>query len=148
MSDEDDRATVQTYVPASQKARWKEHADRLGMSQSEFVRTMVQAGRADFDVPERGDMATATPGVDGEETGSQSGSSIRMNSGENNDVLTDRVVGALEADSHRSWDDLVTALTDDIEDRLESTLQDLQSSGRVVYSGRHGGYTLSGDDGR
>ena len=41
-----------------------------------------------------------------------------------------------------------SALTDDIEDRLESTLQELQSKGRVVYSGRHGGYTLAERDGR
>ncbi|WP_411963535.1 DUF5805 domain-containing protein [Haloferax sp. YSMS24] len=148
MSDEGDRATVLTYVPAHQKEIWKDHADRLDMSQSEFVRTMVQAGRANFDVPERGDEATTTPGVDGVKTGLQNGGSNQTESGENNAGLQPRIIDTLEADSHRSWDDLVSALTDDIEDRLESALQDLQSSGRVVYSGRRGGYTLAEDDGR
>ncbi|WP_411968613.1 DUF5805 domain-containing protein [Haloferax sp. YSSS75] len=148
MSDEGDRATVLTYVPAHQKEIWKDHADRLDMSQSEFVRTMVQAGRANFEVPERGDEATTTPGVVGVKTGLQNGGSNQTESGENNAGLQPRIIDTLEADSHRSWDDLVSALTDDIEDRLESALQDLQSSGRVVYSGRHGGYTLAEDDGR
>ncbi|MCO8267078.1 DUF5805 domain-containing protein [Haloferax sp. AB510] len=148
MSDEADRATVQTYLPAHQKAIWKDHADRLGMSQSEFVRTMVQAGRRDFDVPSRGDEAATTPGVEGVETGLQNGGSNQEVEGENNDQFEARIVEALAADSHRSWDELVAALTDDIEDRLESTLQELQSSGRVVYSGRHGGYTLAERDGR
>ncbi|KAB1188351.1 MULTISPECIES: DUF5805 domain-containing protein [Haloferax] len=148
MSDEADRATVQTYVPAHQKEVWKDHADQLGMSQSEFVRTMVQAGRADFDVPERGDETATTPGVDGGETALQNGSSNQSTEDGINEGFTGRVVEALAADSHLSWDDLVSALTDDIEERLEATLQDLQSSGRVVYSGRHGGYTLAEDDGR
>ncbi|AFK19387.1 hypothetical protein E6P09_11430 [Haloferax mediterranei ATCC 33500] len=148
MSDEGDRATVQTYLPAHQKAIWKDHADRLGMSQSEFVRTMVQAGRADFEVPSKGDETAVTPGVEGGETGLQNDHSNHTHSPRNNGRLEDRVIETLATDSHHSWDDLVSALTDDIEDRLESTLQELQSSGRVVYSGRHGGYTLAEDDGR
>jgi len=44
----DDRRSVKTYVPEDQKAIWQDHADDLGMSQSEFVRTMVQAGRRGF----------------------------------------------------------------------------------------------------
>ncbi|WP_416839802.1 DUF5805 domain-containing protein [Haloferax sp. DFSO52] len=148
MSDEGDRATVLTYVPAHQKQIWKDHADRLDMSQSEFVRTMVQAGRTNFDVPERGDETATTPGVGGGKTGLQTEGSNRGEEGENNDELVSQIFDALEADSHLSWDELVSALTDDIEDRLESALQDLQSAGRVVYSGRHGGYTVAEDDGR
>ncbi|WP_410764517.1 DUF5805 domain-containing protein [Haloferax sp. DFSO60] len=148
MSDEGDRTVVQTYVPSYQKARWKEHADQLGMSQSEFVRTMVQAGRSEFTIPSKGDDGAATPGVDGGETGLQNGRSNQEENGRNNGELSFRVIDALEDEPHLSWDALVSALTDDIEDRLESTLQELQSSGRVVYSGRHGGYTLVGEDGR
>ena len=148
MSDEADRTTVQTYVPSHQKDIWKEHADQLGMSQSEFVRTMVQAGRANFDVPERDDEATATPGVDGGKTALQNGGSNQDGEVRNDGGLSDRVIDALATESYQSWDDLVSALTENIEDRLESTLQELQSSGKVVYSGRHGGYTLAEDDGR
>ncbi|WP_248896916.1 DUF5805 domain-containing protein [Haloplanus halobius] len=123
MADDADSVAVKTYVPKYQKERWREHADRLGMSQSEFVRTMVQAGRGDFEIPER------TPGTkDGAEAASSG--------------LEPRVKDALDPDDHRSWDDLVSALSDDIEDRLEETLETLQEANVVQYSGRHGGYTL------
>ncbi|MDS0292671.1 DUF5805 domain-containing protein [Halogeometricum luteum] len=127
-----------TYVPAHQKDEWKRHAERLGMSQSEFVRTMVQAGRSDFAVPDRYGESEEAESDDGDEGGSE---------------FEERVLGALSAADHRSWDELLSALTDDIEDRLDETLQDLQAANRVQYSGRHGGYSLApgasgGDDGR
>ena len=137
MTESSERKTVMTYVPAQQKDEWKRHAERLGMSQSEFVRTMVQAGRSDFEVPERY----------GEPEGEGS------SDGEGGSEFEERVLDALSAADHRSWDELLSALTDDIEDRLDETLQDLQAANRVQYSGRHGGYSLApgafgGDDGR
>ncbi|WP_049916660.1 DUF5805 domain-containing protein [Halogeometricum pallidum] len=128
-----------TYVPVYQKDEWKRHAERLGMSQSEFVRTMVQAGRSDFEVPDRY----------GETEDSEVDDDAEGRKGE----FEERVLSTLSATDHRSWDELLEALTDDIEDRLDETLQDLQASNRVQYSGRHGGYSLAsgasgGDDGR
>lgn len=123
-----ERTVVKTYVPAHQKERWREHAAELEMSQSEFVRLMIQAGRRDFDLdgePEESGSGDETPGVDG---------------------LEDRVLDVLD-DGYCSWDELVQSLTDDIEERLETSLQRLQRENRVRYSGRHGGYT-AGDDGR
>lgn len=120
------RVAVKTYLPAYQKDEWQSHADQLGMSQSEYVRTMVQAGRRGFlDAPvetdeDRSDDDTAASG----------------------DELRDRVTSVLETDAHLDWDELLEALTDRIEDRLEDTLADLQDENRVRYSGRHGGYTL------
>jgi ribosomal protein L17 len=46
----------------------------------------------------------------------------------------------LDDEEYLSWDELVEALTGDIESRLEDALQDLQSDDDVRYSGRHGGY--------
>lgn len=137
-TEETERKTVMTYVPAYQKERWKTHAERLGMSQSEFVRTMVQAGRRDFEIPDRTHADEAASDDDGSGGGSE---------------FEGRVLDALSAAEHRSWDELLDALTDDIEDRLDETLQDLQAANRVQYSGRHGGYALApgafeGDDGR
>jgi len=117
-----DSVPVKTYVPRYQKERWREHADRLGMSQSEFVRTMVQAGRRDFAVPER-------PSSEKPAEGGSSG-------------LEPRVKDALSAEDHRSWDDLLERVTDGVEDRLEATLTELQEANVVQYSGRHGGYRL------
>jgi len=134
-SDATERKTVRTYVPAYQKAEWADHADDLDMSQSEFVRTMVQAGRSGFEAAESGPNGESddndtpaephsvdeTPGVDG---------------------LKDRVQEILSDGDYYDWDDLVAELTDDIEERLDETLQELQSDDRVRYSGRHGGYVL------
>jgi len=127
----DERVSVRTYVPAYQREEWDDHADELGMSRSEFVRTMVQAGRRGFfeepDEPE-------SPTVD------SSGPDPKGSSGETD--LEDQVIGALSRGAYLPWEDLLQAVTEDIERRLEETLQTLQSSGRVRYSGRNGGYTI------
>jgi hypothetical protein len=124
MSADDDvdtsRASVRTYVPAYQKAEWERQADRLDMSLSEFVRSMVQAGRRGF---ERG-----TGSADPDETPAGDGPD-----------LEDQVVAELRERDCLSWDDLVTAVTDDIESELERTLQE---SSRIQHSPRQGGYVL------
>lgn len=127
------RAHVQTYVPEYQKEQWAREADAMNMSLSEFVRSMVQAGRSDISVDaESGQTApdeqpAATPSSDPDPQGSS---------------LEDRVVAILETDEYYEWDELVAALTDDVEERLEDALQELQAEGEVQHSGRHGGYTL------
>jgi hypothetical protein len=130
MSERDtERTSVKTYVPAYQKDIWREHADRLDMSQSEFVRTMVQVGRRDFDVPESGGV---TPDDDPEPSGGEG--------------LESDVIALLRSEGQLSWDELLARLTDDIEDRLDETLQSLQTDGVVRYSGRTGGYTVVADE--
>ena len=123
-----ERTTIRTQVPVYQEEEWCAHADDLDMSRSEFVRSMVQAGRRGFD-PEigspEGRSTDATPGVDDLET---------------------RVLDALD-EEFRSWDELVGSLTEDLESRLETTLRRLQREGRVQYNGRQGGYVLTGTDG-
>jgi hypothetical protein len=126
-----DRATVSTYVPEYQKQRWADHADRMGMSQSEFVRTMVQAGRREFgarseieDKTERREDPSRPSNPEGER-------------------FEDRVLETLSESEHLSWDELVASLTDNIEGRLDETLQELQAANVVQYSGRHGGYSLA-----
>ena len=121
----DDRRSVKTYVPDDQKAIWQEHADELGMSQSEFVRTMVQAGRRGFS-------------IDGAENPVEPDPSVSNPGG---DDLERRVEAAL-ADGVLSWEELVEALSSNFEDRLEETLESLQDDNRVRYSGREGGYRL------
>ena len=130
MSDSADtsRETVKTYVPAYQKAEWQSHADDLDMSQSEFVRTMVQAGRKGFD-PD-----SAEPDSPGPDPGGN--------------ALERQVLELLTSDTY-SWDELLEAVSDDIESRLDETLEELQATNRIRYSGRHGGYTTvdGGGDG-
>ena len=118
------RKTVKTYVPAYQKEAWQSHADDLDMSQSEFIRTMVQAGRKGF------------------EPGREEPTSQGSDPGGN--TLETRVLKLLETDSY-SWDELLEAVSEDIESQLDDTLEELQSQNRIRYSGRHGGYTTVGD---
>lgn len=130
MSDSADtsRKSVKTYVPAYQKEEWQSHADDLDMSQSEFVRTMVQAGRKGFESDSaEPDSPDPDPGGSGLET---------------------QVLNLLSSNTY-SWEELLEAVSDDIESRLDETLEDLQSENRIRYSGRHGGYTTvdGGGDG-
>jgi len=136
-----ERKTVVTYVPAYQKREWADHADRLGMSQSEFVRTMVQAGRRGFSVPDD------PGGVPGESAEPAEGSTDSSRDGGDGD-FEEQVREALAAGEYLSWDELLARLTDDIEGRLDDTLQRLQATNAVRYSGRHDGYTLSEGGGR
>lgn len=129
MSDESERVSVQTYVPRYQKELWAEDAERMEMTQSEFVRTMVQAGRSEFELP--------SPN----ESGKDSGSDQTANGGGDGVDLPERVLELL-SEEPREWDELVTALTDDIEAELDRTLDELQGDDIVRYSGRHGGYVI------
>jgi len=128
MAEESDteRSTVMTYVPAYQKAEWKAHAEQLGMSQAEYVRTMVQAGRKGFE-------------LDGQ-TADLEGSSDPDNPGGND--LETRVLGEFNSAETLSWETLVESLSSNFEDRLEDTLESLQEDNRIRYSGREGGYML------
>ena len=124
-----DRVSVQTYVPAGQRDRWREEADELDMSQAEYVRTMVQAGRRGFDLgsettADEPRSPDATPGVDG---------------------LKNRILEVLEERGAADWDALLAGVTDDIEERLDETLEELQDENRVLHSGRQGGYTMVND---
>jgi len=121
-----DRQSVKTYVPAEQKDVWRDHADELDMSLSEFVRTMVQAGRKGFAPTES--EGNAEPAPEPSDPGGRD--------------LETRVHAVLES-GPRSWDELVEAVVGDVEDELEATLEDLQERNRVRYSGRDGGYVLT-----
>jgi hypothetical protein len=120
------RAVVKTHVPTYQKRIWVDHADHLGMSQSEFLKTMVQAGRSGFEPT----------------SGSASSSSESTGTPDNADLET-RIETILAESDPLSWEGLVAALTDNLEDRLDEALETLQEENHVRYSGRDGGYTLN-----
>jgi hypothetical protein len=123
MTDEDERTVVKTYVPRSQKEAWVEHAESLDMSQSEFLRTMVQAGRRGFDPdPAETPTSDATPGGQG---------------------LEERVRSALAESGVLDWDEVVARVAGDVERDVDEALGRLQERGAVRYSGRDGGYVLT-----
>lgn len=131
--DQSETVQVKTRVPKYQREEWKAAADRLDMSQSEFVRTMVQAARSGFEGSEFV-ASTSNPAE-----GAPGGSNPRGNS------LETRVESTLADSGAMSWDELVDELAGDFEDRLEDALDELQSTNRVRYSGRDGGYVLTAD---
>jgi hypothetical protein len=126
MAEETDRVAVKTYVPRYQKDVWQNQASELDMSQSEFVRSMVQAGRRDFEFE-----------------GVEPGSGGATPSGEG---LEERILAVLASEGPLEWDELVGELIDGFEDELEETLQGLQAENRVQYSGRDGGYIVGEAD--
>ena len=125
------RAVVKTYVPTYQREEWDTHAEKLEMSRSEFVRSMVQAGRRGFE-------GTSQPASQSPQAQSETTTSRPVEP----EAFEELVVESLAADEFRSWEALLAAVTEDIEGRLEETLQELQAADRVRYSGRNGGYTL------
>jgi hypothetical protein len=150
---ETERVSVSTYVPAYQRETWAAEAESMGVSRSEYVRLMVQAGRRSFDL-NGSDPETATQGNSADDdstpentvTKHNSESGVRPGSDPRGRGLEDRVLDLLDSDAYLDWDDLVAGLTDDIEDRLDAALDELQSANRVRYSGRHGGYTVVADE--
>jgi hypothetical protein len=135
MSDDGGETTetvqVKTRIPKYQKSEWSAAADRLGMSQSEFVRTMVQAGRRGFEGAESGGVSS-NPAEAPPEATDPRGSGLET-----------RVRSALAEADVMSWDQLVEALSGDFEDRLEEAIADLESAGQIRYSPRDGGYVLT-----
>ena len=133
------RTTVKTYVPSYQRDEWDAHADDLEMSRSEFVRSMVQAGRRGFGGPadeEEGtdsDVESETADDDRTETAKADTTGRPFEA---------KIIEALSTSDYLGWDELVEAVTSDIEADLETTLQELQAENVVVYSGPNGGYTI------
>ncbi len=123
-----ERTVVKTHIPKYQKEQWRSEADELDMSQSEFVKAMVQAGRRGFELdPVEGTSSDSTP---------------------RGDDLEERVLETLAEEGNLSGDELIEQLMGDFEERLDEVLSELQSRNRVQYSVRHGGYVLvEGTDG-
>ncbi len=122
------RTVVRTYIPAYQRENWDRHADQLDMSRSEYVRTMVQAGRRGFGANNTSPPGSGTESTDTDTAETQS--------------LDERVRTELAENGPLSWDELLVAVTGDIESQLDETLQRLQRDNEVQYSGRDGGYIL------
>jgi len=126
----EERIAVKTYVPAYQKEEWAEQAEELDMSLSEFLRSMVQAGRRGFgeedeeaaepDTPEQPDPTGSNPGGNGLET---------------------VVLGALREEP-REFDELVDVVAGDLRRDLDALLEDLEDRGVVEHDRMEGGYAV------
>lgn len=133
-----ERVPVQTYVTEAQRDIWEREAKQRDMSRAEYVRTMVQAGRRSFELSETGTDTNADSGNAGDAQVSDATPGV--------DGLEDRILDVLENEGVADWETLVAGVTDNIESRLDTTLERLQADNRVRYSGRRGGYTVVDDE--
>ncbi|MFB6085979.1 MAG: DUF5805 domain-containing protein [Halodesulfurarchaeum sp.] len=122
MDEAHERVAITTYVPSFQKAEWESHAEALDMSQSEFIRTMVQAGRRGFgdSTPEEPDSRRANPGGDVRQT----------------------VLQRLESQGELSWEELYDEIATDLETRVEEAIIELQEEGLITHKPRNGTYAI------
>jgi hypothetical protein len=93
----------------------------------EFVERMVEAGRMSVNVQ---------PTVD-------DGSPAMTE-----EHVADEIRSQLRREEYRSWDDLVEAITGELEHHVEDALAEMQADGEVRYSGLNGGYRLVEEDER
>lgn len=135
--DTTERAVVTTYVPEYQKQQWKNQAEDLDMSQSEFVKAMVQAGRRGFGGDSQS-VVSATPSSSPEPQGSDG------EKGENDD-LEQTVLSALDENPYLTWEELLESVIGDVEAELEETITMLQENNEITHSPRRGGYVLMED---
>ncbi|MFB6362149.1 MAG: DUF5805 domain-containing protein [Halobacteriales archaeon] len=121
--------TVKTTVSPDLKAAWADDADHFDMSQSEFVRTMVQAGRHWFDLESSKDRSP--------------GANPRGN------ALEDRVRAILREHDEVPFEDIVDEVANGIERDVDAILQSFDDDGLVHHSNVDG-YALieepHGDD--
>lgn len=127
MNTDDERVSVQTYVPRYQREIWTEEAAERDMSRAEYIRTMVQAGRRDLGVAEE----------------AEKGASADVDPG--GEALEERVLAVLDREGPLDWEELREAVFGDHESRLEDALDELQRANRVRYSGPSGGYQMVDD---
>lgn len=130
-----ERAVVTTYVPAYQKKEWEGQAESMDMSLSEFVRSMVQAGRRGFgnqqeSTNSESDKSRQASDVDQpSSTGTTPGVQPRK-----------MVLQALDDHEPLGWDELVRKSIGDLEDDVEEEIESLQRENLIMHSGRQGGY--------
>lgn len=126
-------AVVTTYLPQRQKAIWQDHAESLDMSQSEFVKTMVQAGRRWFDADE-----SETPGTPISEPDPRGQTTEDTNS----DGFEPAVLEALDDNDSLGWEGLLEVVTDDVESELAEAIERLQERNQITHNPREEGYVL------
>lgn len=99
---EEQQVSAKTYIPSYQLTAWESDANAREMSTSEFIRTMVQAGRKGF-----GDTPSAGP--------HPGGSGL------------ERTLQDLLADEPMTLDELLAEL----ERKTEQTLEQCKENGRI-----------------
>jgi hypothetical protein len=139
-----ERGAITAGVPAYQKEGWVKEADKLDMSRSEYLRTMIQACRHDLGIAEDiGPVRHAERSIGSNQEERINDSHHRETSSEPSTLgsggLKAHPLEDIRREEILSVDDLVTTTAGDIEEQLHNGLADLQSSDHVRYNGREEG---------
>ncbi len=117
-----DKKKLNTTVPRYQLELYDEEAEQMGFSsRSEFIRSMINAGRRDFGLDSGG-----TTGEDG----------VPQRS------LEQRVVRLIEEADGLTEQEVVDALTENTEKRVTEILNDLNDEGVIDYDVRQSGFVM------
>lgn len=100
-------------VPEYQHETWKDEANEMNASTSEYVRMMVQAGRNELGYSE-------SHATDSEET---------------NDNIKSQVIEALQShDGAANWDEVRNAVLGELEAEIEEAIEELEEEGTLKTS--------------
>lgn len=116
--------TVQCTVSEYQRSEWQAHANELGMSLSEFIRCMTQAGRNGFTDRDHESTSSSTNNSDAEQRSEA--------------TITIDLVDIIREQGPTRWDTLMSV----IETQVDEAMNSLQSTGTVLHSGKEGGYIV------
>jgi hypothetical protein len=127
VGDTDDGAgpTLEIEVPANLQRVWEHQAKQAKLSVSEYVVRMTEAGRMSVQMQPAGGGDAAAMSVE---------------------QLTEEVVEQLRHEEAVAWEELLDAISKNLEEQLEEALERLQEDGVVRYSGLQGGYRLVEED--
>ncbi|MFC6721543.1 DUF5805 domain-containing protein [Halobacteriaceae archaeon SHR40] len=115
---DDDIQPVTVYPSSEESEIWKEEANDMGMTYSEYYRMMINAGRREF--------AFVEAAADAEDT--------------TNRLLEERVIDVLDAEEPKNFEDVVEeVVTTHYKERIAEVLRD---DDRATYRPRDGGYVL------
>ncbi|MBB6645220.1 DUF5805 domain-containing protein [Halobellus ruber] len=131
------RATITVYAPVYQRDKWDEEAEELGLSRSEYLKMMIQAGRKHFD-PDNGQKKLTSIG--GAETPIPD-SDHPSNKFSEDICLESQILEAISRGDYLTWNEIVDTVVDDIERYIDKELDDLRDSNQIRYDGQRGGFT-------
>lgn len=118
-----DGEAIEIRVPPNLLAAWEQRARKAKLSVSEYVVRMAEAGRMSVQMEPAG-------------VGGDPGTTMSV------EQLTDDVVERLRHEDAVSWEQLLEAISSNLEENLEEALERLQADDVVRYSGLEGGYEL------
>lgn len=145
MARSEERTAVKTYVPAYQKEHWVEQAEELDMGLSEFVRTMVQAGRRGFggEVESEPDAVEAEVVQSPERSSREETGSVGLPPG--GDDLETVILDVLREEP-REPPAIVDEVAGDLEDRIFDAIEELEESGTIEHDMRTNTLSVTVDE--